>query len=108
MLTTIGVFTWLWAWTARNQASWGYLEAEEELLVRGGVMFRRVVVVPYGRMQFVDVQAGPIATKLGYASVTLHTASTSTAATIPGVPLREAHRLRNKLTELGESHDAGL
>ena len=43
-------------------------------------------------MQFVDVQAGPIDRAFGIASVTLHTASTETAATIPGLPADEATR----------------
>jgi len=66
------------------------------------------VGVPYGRLQFVDVTAGPLARAFGFATVTLHPASTSTAAAIPGVPLDEAARLRNRLTELGESHGAGV
>ena len=104
----LGGAAWTWTWAPRNTASWGYAEDEEDLLVTGGVMFRRLVAVPYGRMQFVDVQAGPIDRAFGIASVTLHTASTETAATIPGLPADEATRLRNRLTELGESHGAGL
>ncbi len=104
----LGLAAWTWSWAARNTASWGYAEDEEDLLVTGGVMFRRLVAVPYGRMQFVDVQAGPVDRAFGIASVTLHTASTETAATIPGLPADEATRLRNRLTELGESHGAGL
>ena len=99
---------WTWFWAPRNTASWGYAEEEDDLLVTGGVMFRRLVAVPYGRMQFVDVQAGPIDRAFGIASVTLHTASAETAATIPGLLADEATRLRNRLTELGESHGAGL
>ncbi|EFQ83131.1 hypothetical protein HMPREF0063_12340 [Aeromicrobium marinum DSM 15272] len=98
----------LWVWAGRNRRSWGYLEAESDLLVTRGVMFRRLVAIPYGRMQFVDVSAGPVARRLGIATVTLHTASTETAADIPGVPADEARRLRNRLTEIGESHGAGL
>jgi len=104
----VGLAVWTWSWAARNTASWGYAEDEDDLLVTGGVMFRRLVAVPYGRMQFVDVQAGPVDRAFGIASVTLHTASTETAATIPGLPADEATRLRNRLTELGESHGAGL
>lgn len=104
----VGFATWMWWWAPRNQRSWGYAETDQDLLVRGGLMFRRFVAIPYGRMQFVDVESGPIARKFGFASVSLNTASTSTAATIPGVPLDEAARLRDKLTELGESHGAGL
>ena len=107
-IAAMGGAVWAWSWAPRNTASWGYAEDEEDLLVTGGVMFRRLVAVPYGRMQFVDVQAGPIDRAFGIASVTLHTASTETAATIPGLPADEATRLRNRLTELGESHGAGL
>ena len=107
-IAALGGAAWTWSWAPRNTASWGYAEDEEDLLVTGGVMFRRLVAVPYGRMQFVDVQAGPIDRAFGIASVTLHTASTETAATIPGLPADEATRLRNRLTELGESHGAGL
>ena len=99
---------WVWQWSGRNARSWGYLEAEDDLVVTGGVLFRRLVAVPYGRMQFVDVQAGPLDQRFGIASVTLHTASTETAATIPGLPAAEAARLRDRLTEMGESHGAGL
>jgi len=99
---------WGWVWSGRNQRSWGYVENADDLLVTRGVMFKRLVAIPYGRMQFVDVQAGPIARAFGIATVTLHTASTETAADIPGVPADEATRLRNRLTTRGESHGAGL
>lgn len=99
---------WGWSWAARNQATWGYAENDDDLLVTSGVMFKRLVAVPYGRMQFVDVNAGPLHRAFGIATVTLHTASSETAADIPGLPADEATRLRNRLTELGESHGAGL
>jgi uncharacterized protein len=76
--------------------------------VRRGVMFRSLVVVPYGRMQFVDVEAGPLARKLGYASVQLHTASPATDASIPGLVPDEAARLRDRLARRGEARLAGL
>lgn len=99
---------WGWVWAARNQRSWGYAENDDDLLVTSGVMFKRLVAVPYGRMQFVDVNAGPVHRAFGIATVSLHTASTETAADIPGLTADEATRLRNRLTELGESHGAGL
>ena len=43
----------------------GYAERDDDLLIRKGVMFRSMVVVPYGRMQYVDVEAGPLDRKLG-------------------------------------------
>ena len=32
--------------------SWGYLERDEDLVVRRGLLFRRLTVIPFGRMQF--------------------------------------------------------
>lgn len=107
-ILALALAAWVWQWSGRNARSRGYLEAEDDLVVTGGVLFRRLVAVPYGRMQFVDVQAGPLDQRFGIASVTLHTASTETAATIPGLPTAEAARLRDRLTEMGESHGAGL
>ena len=65
-------------------------------------------MVPYGRMQYVDVQSGPLEQAFKIASVHLHTASPGTSARIPGLPAAEAARLRDRLTSLGESQAAGL
>ena len=97
-----------WVLVARNAGWWAYAERDDELYVRHGAMFRTLVVVPYGRMQYVDVHAGPLEQAFGVASVHLHTASPGTSARIPGLPAAEASRLRDRLTELGESQAAGL
>lgn len=97
-----------WWWAERNRLSWGWAESEDDLLVTSGLMFRRLVVVPYGRVQFVDVEGGPVERRLGIARVTLHTASTETAATVPGIPAEEARQLRDRLTELGQARDGGV
>ena len=88
--------------------AWGYAEREDDLLVRRGVMVRRLSVVPYGRMQFVDVTAGPVDRLFRLATVQLHTAAAATDARIPGLAVEEAHRLRDRLAALGESRAAGL
>ena len=92
----------------RRYRSWGYAEREDDLLVRRGVMFARLTVVPYGRMQFIDVSAGPLERLFGLATVRLHTAAAATDARIPGLEREEAARLRDRLAELGESQAAGL
>jgi membrane protein YdbS with pleckstrin-like domain len=92
----------------RNYRAWGYAERDEDLLVTRGVLFRRLVVVPYGRMQLVDVTAGPVERRFGIATVRLHTASAGTDASIRGLPPDEAARLRDRLAALGESRSAGL
>ncbi|HZT85206.1 MAG TPA: PH domain-containing protein [Gaiellaceae bacterium] len=98
----------LWRFVDRRFRSWGYAEREDDLLVRRGVMFARLSVVPYGRMQFIDVTAGPLERAFGLATVRLHTAAAATDARIPGLEREEAARLRDRLAELGEAQAAGL
>lgn len=98
----------LLAFTGRRYRSWGYAEREDDLLVRRGVMFARLSVVPYGRMQFIDVTAGPLERLFDLATVRLHTAAAATDARIPGLEEEEAARLRDRLAELGEAQAAGL
>jgi uncharacterized protein len=98
----------LWRFVGRRYGSWGYAEREDDLLVRRGVMFARLSVVPYGRMQFIDVTAGPLERAFGLATVRLHTAAAATDARIPGLEREEAGRLRDRLAELGEAQAAGL
>lgn len=92
----------------RQVRAWGYAERDDDLLIRRGVLLRSLVVVPYGRMQFVDVQAGPLDRWCGIARVQLHTASPGTDAAIPGLPPAEASRLRDRLAARGEARLAGL
>ncbi|MCT1921359.1 PH domain-containing protein [Brevibacterium luteolum] len=92
----------------RQTKAFGYAERASDLLVRHGIMFHTTSVVPYGRLQYVEVSSGPIERMFGLAGVELHTASASTDATIPGLPRAEAERLRDELATRGESQLAGL
>jgi membrane protein YdbS with pleckstrin-like domain len=92
----------------RRVGSWGYLEREDDLLIRRGLLVRRLSVVPYGRMQFIDVTAGPVERSFRLATVRLHTAAAASDARIPGLATEEAARLRDRLAALGEAHAAGL
>jgi uncharacterized protein len=92
----------------RRFHAWGYCERDDDLLVRRGVLVRRLSVVPYGRMQYVDVVSGPLARRFGIATVTLHTAAAATDAFLPGLRADEATRLRDHLAALGEARQAGL
>jgi membrane protein YdbS with pleckstrin-like domain len=102
------LLAWWWRIVTRAVRSWGYAERDDDLLIRHGVLIRRLTVVPYGRMQFVDVRVGPLERALGLATVHLHTAAAATDAHIPGLPGSEAGRLREKLAALGEARAAGL
>ncbi|WP_261568052.1 PH domain-containing protein [Frankia gtarii] len=100
--------TCVWRSIGASWRAWSYAEREDDLLISRGVLVRRLVVVPYGRMQLVDVTAGPLARRFGIAKVQLHTAAAASDAVIPGLPHQEAARLRDALTERGEARSAGL
>lgn len=105
LLVALGYGWWV---IGRQARAWGYAERDDDLYIKHGAVFRELVAVPYGRMQFVDINAGPLEQLYGIATVRLHTASPRSGARIPGLPADEAARLRDRLTELGESQAAGL
>jgi len=88
--------------------SWGYLERDDDLMVRRGLLFHRLTVVPFGRMQFVDVTAGPVDRLFDLATVQLHTAAAATDARIPGLRSADAAQLRDRLAALGEARTSGI
>lgn len=102
------VFAWVWWLIGRRVRSFGYAEREDDLLVVSGILVRRLVIVPYGRMQMVDLRAGPIDRWLGISTVQLHTAAATTDATIPGLLPGDASALRDRLAARGEERTAGL
>ncbi|GGN05124.1 hypothetical protein FHR83_001352 [Actinoplanes campanulatus] len=116
-----GQTAWLWGmaavlalglWRAgvavRAVRAWGYAERDNDLLVRHGLVVRHLSIVPYARMQYVDVTAGPLERAFGLATVQLHTAAAASDARVPGLPPDEAARLRDRLTALGEDRAEGL
>jgi membrane protein YdbS with pleckstrin-like domain len=98
--------TWLVAELDRR--AYGYVERADDLLVTHGVFVKRLIVVPYGRMQFVDVTAGLLERWMGIATVRMHTAAAATDATIPGLRSTEAAQLRDRLAQKGEERSMGL
>jgi uncharacterized protein len=104
----LGIGALMLVFVSRRVRAWSYAERDEDLLVRRGVLFSRLSVVPYGRMQFIDVTAGPIERSFGLATVRLHTAAAASDARIPGLSRDEAARLRDSLAGLGEAQAAGL
>ncbi|SNQ50227.1 conserved hypothetical protein [Frankia canadensis] len=107
-LVPLAVAGWAWLAIGRVCRAWRYAEREDDLLISRGVLVQRLVVVPYGRLQLVDVTAGPLARRFGIARVQLHTAAATSDAVIPGLRPPEAARLRDALTERGEARSAGL
>lgn len=109
-IAVVGVLWVAWRWWRMGALvrSWGYAELADDLYVTRGLWFKRLTAVPYGRMQVVEIEAGPFDRAFKLATVRLVTAAASTDARIPGLPPEEAARLRDRLTELGETRTSGL
>lgn len=96
------------ALTPRRVRAIGYQLRADDLLFRKGLMFQRFVSVPYGRMQLVDINRGPLDRALGLSELKFVTAAAATGVVIPGLPEVEAESLRDELVALAESRRAGL
>jgi uncharacterized protein len=98
----IGVLVWVrlawdrWTWAASSDA----------LELRHGVISRRASLVPYHRIQQIDVHRGPLERAFGIARLVLRTASATTDAEIPGIPLDRADTLRHRLLARAGVDDA--
>jgi hypothetical protein len=96
------------ALTPRRVRALGYLDGEEDLTFASGIMFRGVTTIPYGRVQSVKIDEGPIDRRYGLAQITLTTAAAGSTLTIPGLPKAEAERMRALLSERGIETMAAL
>ena len=85
-----------------------YALAETDFVIRRGVLKRSMTLVPYGRIQYVDIYQGPVLRLLGISTIKLSTASAKTDATLSGVPVADAARLRGVLAERGSAELMGL
>lgn len=64
----------------------GYQISADRLRVVRGLMFRSDTVVPFGRVQHIDVNQGPLERFFGIATLTLHTAGNHNASvSLPGL-----------------------
>lgn len=82
----------------RRYLSWGYRMEEDELHVGHGVWTRTRTIVPFGRVQHIDVSQGPIERRYGVGTLILHTAGTRTSAmALPGLRFEDAGRMRDHI-----------
>jgi membrane protein YdbS with pleckstrin-like domain len=102
------IFVIVLALTPRRVRALGYQLRDDDLLFRKGLMFQRFVAVPYGRMQLVDINRGPLDRAVGLSELKFVTAAASSGVTIPGLLAADAEELRDRLVALAESRRAGL
>ena len=83
---------------ARRYRRWGYCEGGDEIEIRRGNIVRVRTIVPFGRVQHIDVAQGPIQRAFGLATLVLHTAGTHGASVpLPGLRHGDAEALRDRI-----------
>lgn len=82
----------------RRWRALGWAAGEGELHSAGGVWTRWHTVVPFARVQHIDVAQGPLERAFGVARLVVHTAGTAHAVVVlPGLSPDEAEALRDRL-----------
>lgn len=76
----------------------GYVMGEDRLRVVRGLLFRSDSVVPFGRIQHIDLDQGPLERLYGLSTLTVHTAGTHNASVrLPGLLNEDAVAMRETI-----------
>ena len=82
----------------RRFSARGYSMSGDRLRVVRGIWFRSDTVVPFGRVQHIDVDRGPIERYFDLATLTLHTAGSHNASVhLPGLQHDRALAMREEI-----------
>jgi hypothetical protein len=82
----------------RRYQARGYQLGGDRLRVVRGLLFRSDTVVPFGRVQHIDVHQGPVERGYGLATLVLHTAGTHNASvSLPGLAHADALAMREQI-----------
>ena len=92
----------------RQARAIGYMLRSDDVVFRKGILWQRIVAVPYGRMQLVDITHGPLDRAFGVAQLKMVTAAATTGVQIPGLRQAAAEALRDTLIDVAETRRTGL
>ncbi|MGW9628004.1 PH domain-containing protein [Microbacterium sp. NPDC055521] len=92
----------------RQARALGYMMRADDIVFRRGILWQRMVAVPYGRMQLVDITQGPLDRVFGLSQLKMVTAAAATGVQIPGLTQAAAEALRDALIEVAETRRTGL
>ncbi|MGN8027182.1 PH domain-containing protein [Microbacterium sp. 22242] len=92
----------------RQAKAIGYMLRADDIVFRRGIIWQRMIAVPYGRMQLVDITRGPVDRAFGIAKLKLVTAAATTGVEIPGMTEAAAEALRDMLIDVAEMRRTGL
>ncbi|MFK7842031.1 MAG: PH domain-containing protein [Sphingorhabdus sp.] len=77
---------------------WGYDMGDEQLRVLRGFLWRTDTIVPFNRIQHIDVAQGPVQRWFDLSTLIVHTAGThNSIVTLPGLATAEAEDMRETI-----------
>ena len=86
--------------------NWSYTVHDAGLETERGLLVRRRRLIPYLRLQHVDLSHGPVDRRIGLQELVLHTAARGAASRLPGLAAEEAAALRRLLLDRSGLDDA--
>lgn len=93
-----GAGGWGWWWAGLEHSRWAWRLTDDLLEVRRGVVVRRVHLVPRSRIQNVTTTAGPLQSRFGVLTLTVHTAGARTRnVSIEDIDAGHAESIRRRL-----------
>lgn len=105
-VVSVAIAAFGWWWPGVTYRHWSYRLGDEAIEIDHGVAFRTHSVIPYFRVQHVDTSQGPIDRRLGLTTLTIHTASAATDATLPGLAAADATDVRALVLDRAGAGDA--
>lgn len=96
VVASVGVIV-AWISAAIEYRHWTYAVQDAGIELRRGVVMRRQQLIPFFRVQHVDVSQGPVDRWMGLRELVIHTASAATDAKLPGLTDADAAALRELL-----------
>ncbi|WP_288890080.1 PH domain-containing protein [uncultured Corynebacterium sp.] len=108
VLACVLYFAYIYWLIGRRVRAHRYLEGDNDFIVASGRWWRSITVIPYGRIQLIDIDEGPLLRLFGLATLKLNTASASSDAAVHGLPREEALALRTRLSQRAHDRMAGL
>lgn len=79
---------------------WGYDMGDEQLRVLRGFLWRTDTIVPFNRIQHIDVAQGPLQRLFGLSTLIVHTAGThNSIVTLPGLATMDAEEMRETIKD---------
>jgi len=116
-ISLIGLIILSYIWAQLTYKSWKYEFTNNSFRIERGVIWKKYVSIPYGRIQNVDIYRGILTRILGLSTLKIQTAGLGGSyrnafggaeGILPGLDRKKAEELRNELIRRAQEAKQGL